>query len=206
MRRGIILSTLALISLLALNGTFLMALADKPTIVIIPTDGLLGESFSFYITATSISPDDPTTASGIQVTDPIGGDYWVLMAIAPGGPYITKIWLYDVGDEVQLIWPADPSSIFSVENDPNPNIKVTANGYTITDYTKLFWQNGDGYLPHTSEVGTYEILLGGSGCAWFDLKSFLVVPEGPLGTLSFLLICIGSLVMYKRLRQPQVKL
>lgn len=202
-RKGVIIAALALVSLLALNGTVFMAFATAPTVDVIPVSGFLGESFNIDITATSES-----TASGIKVKDP-DGNIWVLMGFSSGVWDIVTIWLPDAGDKVRLVWPEVSMSIFSVEHDENGDVKITRNGSPITD---LAWRHIN-YVPpspplppHTSVVGTYQFWFAGSGCTYLKVVSLLVVPEGPLGTLSFLLICVASLAMYKRVRRPQVKL
>jgi len=198
MRKGIILSALALVSLLALNGTVFMALADPPTVFINPLQGLIGESFNFDFTATGES-----TVSEVKVVDP-DSNTWVLKGLTSDGWKIVKIWLYDVGDSVRLIWPEISWSIFSELADVGAdNIEIKANGLPITD---LAWWNSAAKPAHTSVVGTYEVWSSGSGCSWFSANSLYVLPEGPLGTLSFLLICVASLAIYKRVRRPQVKL
>jgi len=205
MKRGIILSALALVSLLALNGTVFMAFASKPTVVVDPVQGYLGMSYSIYITATP--SEDTITASSIQVTDP-DGDTWELQGEVSPGVWVTaKIWLPDVGDEVQLIWPETSGSIVTKKESGGNNIKIAATDESaITD---LAWRdivNDPPLSPHTSEVGTYVVWMGGSGCAWIYNCSFYSMPEGPLGTISFLLVCVASLAIYKRVRRPQVKL
>jgi len=185
MRKGAIIAALTLVSLLAFNGTAFMAFADAPTIVIYPVQGLIGESFNFDITATSWS-----TVSEIKVRDP-NGDTWVLKGWINNNWVPVTITLEDVGDSVRLTWPG-PGVLFSVLNDPDNDVSISS--------TNLAWMNSAAKTPHTSVIGTYGVLFAGSGCQYFDVKSFYVAPEGLFGTLSFLLICVASLVMYKRVR------
>jgi len=197
MRKGLFLSALVLVSLIALNGTVFVAFATAPTVAVIPVSGFLGESFSIDITATSES-----TASGIKFRDP-DGDTWILKGFSAGNWEIVSISLPDAGDKVRLVWPEISFSIFSVLNDPNGNVKIGANGAPITD---LIWWNSASKPPHTSVVGTYQFWFSGSGCTYLHVGSILVTPEGPLGTISFLLVCVASLAIYKRVSRPQVKL
>lgn len=197
MRKGVIIATLALFSLLALNGTVFMAFADPPTVDVTPTQGFLGESFNIDITATSES-----TASGIKFKDP-DGNIWVLKGFSSGVWDVVMIRLPDAGDKIRLIWPETSPFIFTVLKDLDNDVEITINGSPITD---LAWRNSNNLQPHTQVVGTYQFWFSGSGCTFIHVGSIYVFPEGPLGTLSFLLICIASLVMYKRVRRPQVKL
>lgn len=196
MKKGIMLSTLVLVSLLALNGAVFMAFASAPNVDVIPTSGSLGESFNIDITATSES-----TVSGIKFRDP-DGNTWSLRGLVGGNWEIVTIKLPDAGDKVRLVWPAT-SSIFSKLKDLDNDVKLVFNGSPITN---LMWWNSASKPPHTSVVGTYQFWFSGSGCTYIHVGSLYVLPEGPLGTVSFLLVCVASLAIYKRVRRPQVKL
>ena len=184
MRKSITLIALALVSLLAFNGTALMTFASKPTVVINPLQGNVGESFNFDVTATSWC-----TVSEIEVEDP-NGDTWVLESKRYYGWTEVSLEL-DAGDSIRITWPeADISEL----------------GGHVSIPTELRWKNQGGTdSSHTNEIGTYSVSFSGIGCFYFYCDSFLVVPEGPLGTVSFLLICVASLVMYKRV-SPKVRL
>ena len=187
MRKSIIIISLVLVSLLALNNTVLMSFASEPNVVIDPIQGLPGESFSFDVTATSWS-----TVSDIVVEDP-SGDIWILKGLTTYGWRIVEIWLQDAGDFIQITW---PMASITVLNDPDNDVKIRSEwGSPISD---LAWVNVDDETPHTLIKGTYSISFSGIGCKYFYVDSFFVIPEGPLGTLSFLLMFIASLAMYTR--------
>ena len=196
MRKGFVLSVLALVSLIALNSTVFVAFATAPTVDVIPVSGFLGESFSIDITATSES-----TVSGIKFRDP-DGYTWTLKGLVGSNWEIVTIKLPDAGDKVRLVWPAT-SSIFSKLKDLDNDVKIVFNGSPITN---LMWWNSASKPPHTSVVGTYQFWFSGSGCTYLHVGSVYVMPEGPLGTVSFLLVCVASLAIYKRVRRPQVYL
>jgi len=177
-----------------------MAFADPPTVDVTPTQGFLGESFYIDITATSES-----TASGIKVIDP-DDNIWVLKGFSSGVWKIVTIRLPDAGDKIRYIWPETISSPLSVLNDPGTPIEITTPDGSLIAITDLAWWNKDNLPSHTSFLGTYKFWFSGTGCTFLKVVSIYVFPEGPLGTLSFLLICVASLVMYKRVRRPQVKL
>ena len=187
MRKSITLTALALVSLLAFNGTAFMAFASKPTVVINPLQGNLGESFNFDVTATSWC-----TVSEIKVEDP-NGDVWVLERNGYFGWTEVSFWLY-AGDSIRITW---------------PEVDISELGGDVSVPTDLRWEyvgvKDPPLDPHTLVHGTYKLSFEGMGCWYWYCDSFFVVPEGPLGTVSFLLICIASLVMYKRL-SPQLKL
>lgn len=190
MRKGISVMVLLVVSLIALNVPIFTAFASEPNVVITPDTGLTGESFNFDITATSYS-----TLSGIEVEDPEGNS-WTLKGLTRYGWRTVKIWLPDAGDKIRLKW---PEASFSVLNDPDHDVKKRSTyGLSITD---LAWMNGKEKVPHTQLMGTYSLSFSGYGCVYFYVASFFVVPEGMLGTLSFLLICFASFVIiYARTR------
>jgi len=185
MRKSIILISLVLVSLLALNNTILMSFASEPNAVIDPTNALPGEDFSFEITATSWS-----TVTGIEAEDP-DGNTWVLKGLTSYGWRTVKIWLKDDGDSIQLTW---PEASFTVLNDPDNDVIIRSKwGSSITD---LAWVNDDDKLPHTQVMGTYGISFSGIGCIYFHVDSFFVVPEFMLGTAGAMIASIAGLGGY----------
>ena len=195
MKKNILIFTLLLISLLALNVTMFIANASEPTVIINPLQGLPGESFNFDITATSWS-----TVSDIEVEDP-EGHAWVLKGLTSFGWMTVQILLKDVGDGIRLNW---PEASITVLDDPDDDIAITSKfGLPVTG---LAWMNGEAISPHTETMGTYAVSFSGIGCHYFYVESFFVVPEGLLGTASFLLTCIAGLAVYKRVRNPKFKI
>ena len=164
-----------------------IAFASEPSVVINPLQGLHGESFNFDITATSGS-----TVSDIEVEDP-EGHTWVLKGLTSFSWRTVQILLKDVGDSVRLNW---PEATITVLNDLDDDVAITSKfGLPFTD---LAWMNGEAISPHTETMGTYGVSFSGIGCHYFYVESFFVVPESLFGTLSIILICITSLVLYKR--------
>jgi hypothetical protein len=179
--------------------------SGSPSVVITPVPVPFGGTVNFDVTAsvssTSMTPAPAFFPMGSIVVETPNGDLFQLKASGSAA----SIYLPDAGDSIRLTYPSASWTILA---------NVGSNGPPSITPGTLQWiwignvgGGGSPKDPYTNVPGQYAFVIYGTAGAYamwyFDISTFFVIPELPLGVLMATIASFAAYGILKKNKERQ---